>query len=562
LSELTKSQKGRLAIRTFKITADALAMRGSYKPGGRSGQTLEAALREISPEIYGTMNDPRSIEIAGLEYVLDRLPKGIEETTRIVLTAQEDLHDTAFEKIEPLKRRRISYRMSEQEICFVITRGLSEVYDVLTHLTFLYIEARKIHAQMRDNTGELTPMWKELEFNLENRDTLDNRQLDQAVWNLGILLGRTYQETKHTFESLEKSRIEKGSNNGLFHIIYKLGKAVEAGLQSKDKELLVYFTPSFRDMIAHQQVSRDWAKTVKQTLQELGLLERPIHVISANMHSVKNLLFAYAFLEKKKPSSKSSDLYEFIKEHRADADRLNDYAAKHGMVSRRDTSGANIDFQIFDMAKVRNVPLHPDLKIDLKRVASEKPVILVMDYAFGTQAFEVMDELLAPIDPEMTKPVKNILSISIMGKAGILPGQKGDIMLATAHVMEGSSHNYLVNNDLSRSDFDGSIDIYEGPIVTVLGTSLQNRDVLEKFQQTSWKAIGLEMEGGHYQRAINAAIIKGHIGRDIKTRYAYYASDNPLKSGQTLASGGMGDEGIRPTYMITRVIVEKILNGS
>jgi hypothetical protein len=44
----------------------------------------------------------------------------------------------------------------------------------------------------------------------------------------------------------------------------------------------------------------------------------------------------------------------------------------------------------------------------------------------------------------------------------------------------------------------------------------------------------------------------------MKTRYAYYASDNPLLSGQTLASGPMGDEGIVPTYMISKVILEKI----
>jgi len=562
LNELTKAQKGRLAIRTFKITADALAMRGSYKPAGKSGQTLEAALREISPEIYGTINDPRSIEIAGLEYVVDRLPKGIEEATRIVLTAQEDLEHTAFEKIEPLKRRRISFRMSEKEICFVITRGLSEVYDVLTHLTFLNIEARKIHGQMWDSSGDLTAMWRELKHNLENRDQLDAKQLDQAIWNLSILLGRTYQETRHTFESLEKSRTEKGTNNGLFHIIYQLGLQVEEGLKSKDDELLVYFTPSFRDMIAHQKVSRNWARAVKERLNELGLLNRPLHIISANMHSVKNLLYAYATLGKNETGPAETDIYTFIRERRPDEAKLNALARKHGMVDQDDTSGANIDFQIFDTEKFKKLSLHPDLKINREFIASEKPVILVMDYAFGTQAFEVLDELLAPLDPEDSKPGKNILSISIMGKAGILPGQKGDIMLATAHVMEGSSHNYLVNNDLSKADFDGTIDVYEGPIVTVLGTSLQNRDVLEKFQQTSWRAVGLEMEGGHYHRAINAAIIKGHISRKTKTRYAYYASDNPLKSGQTLASGGMGDEGIRPTYMITKVIVEKILGGN
>jgi hypothetical protein len=70
------------------------------------------------------------------------------------------------------------------------------------------------------------------------------------------------------------------------------------------------------------------------------------------------------------------------------------------------------------------------------------------------------------------------------------------------------------------------------------------------------------MEGGHYQRAISAAIIRGHILPHIKLRYAYYASDNPLVSGQTLAYGSMGEEGIKPTYMITKVIVEKIVNLS
>jgi hypothetical protein len=48
----------------------------------------------------------------------------------------------------------------------------------------------------------------------------------------------------------------------------------------------------------------------------------------------------------------------------------------------------------------------------------------------------------------------------------------------------------------------------------------------------------------------------------VKVRYAYYASDNPLHSGQTLAAGAMGKEGIKPTYMITKVILEKIFETS
>jgi hypothetical protein len=191
---------------------------------------------------------------------------------------------------------------------------------------------------------------------------------------------------------------------------------------------------------------------------------------------------------------------------------------------------------------------------------AEKPVLLVMDYAFGTQAFEAMDELLKPWKYEGAERKLNVQSISVMGKAGTLSGMRGDIMLATAHVLEGTPHNYSVEGDLAEKDFEADVNVIVGPIITVLGTSLQNRDVLKKFRETSWNAVGLEMEGGHYQRAINAAMIRGHISKDAKLRYAYYASDNPLISGETLAAGAMGEAGIRPTYMITKVILEKIFS--
>ena len=50
------------------------------------------------------------------------------------------------------------------------------------------------------------------------------------------------------------------------------------------------------------------------------------------------------------------------------------------------------------------------------------------------------------------------------------------------------------------------------------------------------------------------------INPDVKVRYAYYASDNPLETGSTLASGGLGTTGVKPTYLITRKILEQIFN--
>ena len=99
-------------------------------------------------------------------------------------------------------------------------------------------------------------------------------------------------------------------------------------------------------------------------------------------------------------------------------------------------------------------------------------------------------------------------------------------------------------------------------MITVLGTSLQNRDVLSYFKNSSWEAIGLEMEGAHYQKAIQAAVrIRRSVNGNPTVRYAYYASDNPLITGSTLASGSLGLIGVRPTYLITRNILNRVLSG-
>lgn len=560
MEETTRAHKARLAIRTFKIVADALFLRGHYALGGKSGQALEDALRTLSPEIYGTMNDPKSIELKGLEYILDRLPRGIEECHRIVLTAREDLDGTSFEKIQPPNRRRISYRVSENEMCFVITRGSSEIYDILTHMTFLYIEAKKLHERMRDDSGNPTKEWKELDKAVGLGGDLSSEDLDRAIWSLSVLLGRTYHETKETYEYFEKSKNKMNANKGLFSIVYNLGKLLEDERTNHDM-VTVYFTPSLIDVMLHQLYCKRWAASVKDAIWNFELQNRPLHIISANMHSVLNLLYGYGAVKDEEKKKDSEELYNFIQDMSDEEGLIKDFAEKHGFYEVPDKSGAQIDCHLIDTSMLESVDFHPAIAVDKHYLLNEKPVLLIMDYAFGTQAFAAMDELLRPGEEDDSRGVLNVHSISVMGKAGILPGKKGDIMLASAHVLEGVTHTYIVDNDLSREDFDDSVDVYVGPIVTVLGTSLQNKDVLEKFQTTTWRAVGLEMEGGHYQRAVDAAIVREHISKDVKVRYAYYASDNPLKSGQTLASGALGREGIRPTYMITKAILEKIFSS-
>jgi len=561
MKELSKPQKARAAIAGFKTLADSVILRGMYWASGATGRKLENTLLQLNPEIYGSMEDPRIVELKGLEYVIDRLPRGIELCNRLVLTALEDLDGTSFAEIIPPKRRRLSYRVSETEICFVITRGKTEIYDLLTHLTFLNIEARNIAA--KNLTGdELTREWKELCRLVEANQDPSGEDLDQALWNLSIILGRTYRETQQTYEYLEKNRA-RGHNNGLFRIIHALGKRFSAERDGSEDGLSVSITPSLQEILGHHRYAAQWAESVVKALVERDLHGRPIHIISANLHSFKNTLFGKGALAKKRITV-PKDLFQMVHLIRDKDVDVGTYAVQYGYFEHKDTSGSNIDVQIIDTKQIEKACLHPDLEVDFAFLNQSEAVLLVIDYAFGAQAYEIMDELLCPTNPDESVAgivSLDIRSISIMGKAGTLPGKKGDIMLATAHVMEGTPHNYIFDNDLTPADFCGKSTVFCGPMVTVLGTSLQNRDVLQKFHESDWRAVGLEMEGGHYQRAINAAIIQGHIPKDMKIRYAYYASDNPLISGETLASGPMGAEGVVPTYLITKVIIEKIFGG-
>ncbi len=562
MDELSKSQRARLAIRTFKVISDALILRGFYKPSGKSGSKLSESLKVFEPEIYGSMADPRVVELQGLEYVMDRMPRGIEKCNRIILTADEDFSDTSFEQITPLKRRRQSYIVSEKEICFVVTRGLTEIYDILTHLTFLNIEAQKIQNQICNKEGGTCAAWHDLQEVVEAEEKPKGSALDQAIWNLSIILGRTYRETRDCYMNFDKNNQEGNNfNNGIFATIYGMGKRIMEEKESSDKQLTIYFTPSLQEMIGMHTYATRWAKSVKKYLYYQNFAARDIHVVSANMHSMVNLIYGAGFLREHNVVV-PDNLYGMVGEIREiDAD-IYDYASSYGFSYLKDTSESNIDAMVIDTSKIQKSFLHKSIPCDFALLKKKNPVILVIDYAFGVQAFDIMDELLCPCNFDNFEITFNIKSINIMGKAGILSGNKGDIMLATAHVMEGTPNNYIVDNDLHVDDFDHDYPMHEGPMVTVLGTSLQNKDVLRRFHTSNWKAVGLEMEGGHYQRAISAAIIQGHIPRDIKTRYAYYASDNPLRNGQTLASGSMGDVGIVPTYMITKVLFQKIVDIS
>ena len=139
----TRAQESSAAIEKMYITMRHLFNRGFYKPMGISGDTLREALMTLRPEIYGNIADEK-VELKGLLYVIERLPIGIEECRFINLTSDEGYSKSHFKAIVPPKRRRNCYRIDAEQMNIEITRGRSDIYDILTHLTFIFIESHKI----------------------------------------------------------------------------------------------------------------------------------------------------------------------------------------------------------------------------------------------------------------------------------------------------------------------------------------------------------------------------------------------------------------------------------
>ncbi len=216
----TKSQESSNAIERLYVAMRHLFNRGFYKPMGVSGESLREALLFLRPEIYGSIADDKT-EFDGLNYIIDRLPIGIEECQYINLTAEEGFANSHFETIIPPKRRRNCYRIDTNQMNIEVTRGRSEIYDILTHLTFLFIESHKIKDNILLNSdGKTIREWQKLEEIVLYNKKMSAEQREVLLAHLTTILKRTFQEVKDA----DRKFATKKYKNRFFSIIYWMGK--------------------------------------------------------------------------------------------------------------------------------------------------------------------------------------------------------------------------------------------------------------------------------------------------------------------------------------------------
>jgi hypothetical protein len=155
---------------------------------------------------------------------------------------------------------------------------------------------------------------------------------------------------------------------------------------------------------------------------------------------------------------------------------------------------------------------------------------------------------------------RNVRSINVLGKAGALAGSRGDVIAPTAFIEQANDAFQPLPGESAgavarlRAALPGR-GVHEGPLLTVGGTLLQNRAMLQ-FYRRIWGCVGLEMEGIWYLRAVLDAEELGVLRPDARRRFLYYVSDLPLDAGSNLSERLSPTEGIPPLYAITREMLD------
>ena len=359
------------------------------------------------------------VELDGLLYVMDRLPRGIEECRYIHLISREGYEKANFELIVPAKRRRNCYRVDASQMYVEMTRGRSDIYDILTHLTFLYNEAEKIRRNALDHKGRPTQDWIKLKEMVEGAAEGNPLEREAAYSYLSNVLRRTYEETRRADERFATQTYR----HSLFHIVYYLGRlSISEAKDNRDRE--IKFSNTLRERIGHHVYGERWADRIKAVLLKKNLLDRPLHIVSANLHSFINIIYGYHALGRADFDALEQLAVEIGVENKVQyARKIRDYALRHGLIELVDTSGTNISAQIIDTSQLTGDQLAPGIPFGTDD--QKRPVLLVMDYAFGEQAFECMDELLRPYKQGEKKTSLKRTFYLRDGKGGYFAGKEG-----------------------------------------------------------------------------------------------------------------------------------------
>jgi hypothetical protein len=500
--------ENRLAVDEFTTLARGIILRGYYKPGGDSGAGLRRLMILSAPSLYPHAADPDRIDVQALRYVLQRLPDRIWAVRDFTVTRSiSPMVARDFIPVTTAARRRPTYRTGPDSLVTTFRGGMSDLLDFISALTCYQIETDKIRAKAAsgrrgEEPGTAPTVWDRL------GEPCSGDRRNSLIHALSVEFRCGYDELKEL--------------DGV--IGERLPEFVGCAADSDSRALKVTFTDRFGLFGSYQGKARKWAAEVASSVRDARL----VHLVSSNTHSLVNLLSPWVKARRKRGEDWGG-IREILKSPDALRERM------------------EADRQ----AGIIAVPVPEDTPACQAAGLPGGNAVVNMDYAFGEEGFFLFNELFEILG-------ERLRSVFIVGKAGTLAGGRGDVMLPCFFVKQGTGDVYRVDNCLSRDDFPEGFPFRVhtgGPMLTVDGTFMQNDDVLTYFRD-HWGALGVEMEGIPYVRAVAQAILRGRISPEVSVGVAYYASDAPLQ-GDTL-SVPLGEAGLAPVYAVTEAVLHRI----
>jgi hypothetical protein len=555
---------------------------------------LAETYKALEPALHPGAMDDTVIDWDALSYAVRRLPENLCRTFVFLLTdnlptvyASPEL---LFPAVQAEARHRFIYEMMPGKDMVLVRNGLSDLVDFLTCLCLFSIEARKIRyrlnhptllralSRFEDEAEWVEPVEEEMaELEASTQEEVEGYEGDIASPEQTETRTVTAPEHARSLSLLERLPFSPEECGELERIWP--GQAAE-----RVREIVFHrqaYSVDIRKQVNNYngRLSELWASEVGAAAGALfGVRpsdfppEYDVHIVSSNTHSVLNCLNPFfvthgaEILEWAEREGlhgeaawplRQDEVYHLSRAWlSAFPDRrgeLTESERKAGILRVPETVTTGIQVQLVDVEAACSVIADPGIP---HRPSSTRSLIVNIDYAFGEQAEEITRNLLLLFG-------RNVRSIDVLGKAGALAGNRGDVLLPSAFV-EQASDTFMPVKAIAAATHERlsaalpGKDIISGPLLSVGGTLLQNKAMLQ-FYKRIWGCVGLEMEGAWYLRAIHEAEELGVLRPGAAVRFFYYVSDLPLEAGQRLSERLAPREGVPPLYAVTREVLSGIL---
>ena len=136
----------------------------------------------------------------------------------------------------------------------------------------------------------------------------DNKEISQKI-EIAITYSKYFRRTFHEVNQFYSKFATDSDPDRFLKIIFWLGKKAINVIADNQKRTII-FSPVLRERLGHHIHGEIWANNIKFLLEKKTIY--PIHIISANMHSVMNSLYAKKALVNTKIDFNEYEGYETL----------------------------------------------------------------------------------------------------------------------------------------------------------------------------------------------------------------------------------------------------------